>query len=277
VLSRENRHLFITPWRQYSLIGVWHKVSADDPDHISVSRNDLDAFIREINSSYPQLGLVLNDVVRWNAGLTLFGENRPGARNLRFGKRSVLYDHADEDNIEGLLTLIGVRATTARGMAEEAIDIVFTKISQQIPVSDTASTPLFGGMTGNRDAFSRQTRRSCAPRLDADAADVLSRNYGSAVSNVLAYIDEDQKLAEKCSSTCIIKAEIVHAVREEMAQSLADVIYRRTELASGAYPGDEALKICAGIIGREMGWDEERQAAEVDAAKQQFQGLGRLA
>jgi glycerol-3-phosphate dehydrogenase len=273
VLSREKRHLFITPWREYSLIGVWHKVSGDDPDSISVSRKDLDAFIKEINSTCPQLRLNLNDVVRWNTGLTLFGENKPGAKNLRFGKRSILYDHALENNIEDLLTLIGVRATTARGMAEKAVDIIFTKLGKKTPGSNTAWKPLFGGDIDNHDEFIHRTRQSCTPWLDDDTADALSRNYGSAVSNVLAYLQQDRALAERISSTRVIKAEIVHAVREEMAQNLADVIYRRTELASGAYPGDDALKNCVAIMGDELGWKEDRRAAEVTAAKEQFQGL----
>lgn len=273
VLSREKRHLFIAPWRKYSLIGVWHVVYGGDPDQISVPRKDLDEFIGEINTAYPHLGLDVGDVVRWNAGLTLFGENKPGAKNLSYGKRSVLYDHAAKNHIQGLITLIGVRATTARGMAEKAVSLAFQKLEKKAPVSKTENTPVFGGDIGEYKTHVHQTRQDCSTWLDTDAADALSRNYGSDVFKVLAYRKEEKSLGEKIGSSSVIKAEIVHAVREEMAQNLADVVYRRTDLASGAYPGDEALQICAGIMGIEMGWNTERQAQEVAATKKLFQGV----
>jgi glycerol-3-phosphate dehydrogenase len=273
ILSREKRHLFIAPWKEYSLIGVWHVVYDGDPDRISVPRQDLDEFISEINAAYPQLNLAVGDVVRWNAGLTLFGENKPGAKNLSYGKRSVLCDHAAENHIQGLITLIGVRATTARGMAEKAVNLALEKLGKNGPVSKTENTPVIGGDIGEYKTHVRTTRQNCAAWLDPESADALSRNYGSEVSKIMAYRKEESSLGEKIGSSCVIKAEVVHAVREEMAQNLADVVYRRTDLASGAYPGDDALKICADIMGKEMGWNTERRAAEVLATKNLFQGV----
>ena len=273
ILSREQRHLFIAPWRNYSLIGVWHVVYGGDPDQITVTPDNLSTFLGEINDAYPQLDLGLKDIIRWNAGLTLFGENKAGSVNLSYGKRSVLYDHARENNVEGLLTLIGVRATTARGMAEKAVSLSLAKMDKKAPASKTAETQLFGGKIDNFDSFVRQKRQSCSTMLETETVTALSRNYGSAISEVLKYNQTDDKLMQRIGSTATIKAEIVYAVHEEMAQHLTDVVYRRTDLASGAYPGDEAIRTCAEIMGKEMGWDPSRQASEVAAVKKVFQGV----
>ena len=35
-MSRPARHLFVVPWRQYSLVGTWHKIVRPEPDKIGI-------------------------------------------------------------------------------------------------------------------------------------------------------------------------------------------------------------------------------------------------
>ena len=72
----------------------------------------------------------------------------------------------------------------------------------------------------------------------------------------------------------------VHAVRSEMAETLADVVFRRTDLGTGGNPGDEALETCAVIMGTELGWDRARRELELAEVRARFPGTdgpGRLA
>ena len=68
----------------------------------------------------------------------------------------------------------------------------------------------------------------------------------------------------------VTRAEIVHAVRQEMAQTLSDVIRRRTELGAGGLPSMETLRACAELAGRELGWDSTRQSAEIASTISEF-------
>ena len=119
----KQRHLFLVPWRQYTLVGVWHKVYEGAPDACTVSEQELAGFIAEINDAYPLLAINADDISIVNSGLVLFGENKPGAVHLSYGKRSRIIDHAEEHGIHGLITLLGVRYTTARREAVSAVDI----------------------------------------------------------------------------------------------------------------------------------------------------------
>jgi glycerol-3-phosphate dehydrogenase len=56
-----------------------------------------------------------------------------------------------------------------------------------------------------------------------------------------------------------------------MATTLADAVIRRTPLGALGYPGDEAVQRAAQIVGRELGWSEDRQRAEIDAVKRFYQ------
>jgi glycerol-3-phosphate dehydrogenase len=55
-----------------------------------------------------------------------------------------------------------------------------------------------------------------------------------------------------------------------MAQKLADVVFRRTELGSAGNPGEIALKTCAAIMAKELDWDESRIQSEIKEVKAVF-------
>jgi glycerol-3-phosphate dehydrogenase len=273
VFSRGNRHLFLVPWRDYTLVGVWHVVYEGKPDEFTVTEQDLQAFLDEINTAYPSLNLTLADVSLWNAGLTLFGENRPGAVDLSYGKRSRIIDHSQEHGLDGLITLIGVRFTTARGVATEVIDLVYKKLGKKPPPSLTAVTPIDGGHFISFAQLLRQAVEQSPPALCAEAISALLHNYGSTYQEVLKYIHENPAWAETVGSSKVIKAEVIHAVRDEMAPKLADVVFRRTDLGTGGNPGQVALRACADLMASELAWPEthtQKELAEVEACFPNF-------
>ncbi len=270
LLSRGNRHLFIAPWRDYTLIGVWHKVFNDDPDKFVLTSQEVQKFIDEVNEAYPRLELTPNDVSIWNAGLILFGDSRQDAADLSFGKRSLIVDHSKDSNIEGLITLIGVRYTTARGIAEKAVDLVFKKLEKKAQASATAVTPVHGGQIECFGDYLRLAVGSCPKALNPRLMPALIHNYGSAYTAVLKYVDQNPAWSETLGESTVIEAEVVHAVREEMAQKLGDVIFRRTDLATGEYPEEAALQRCAHLMAAELGWDEGRVQKELSEVKTRF-------
>jgi glycerol-3-phosphate dehydrogenase len=78
-------------------------------------------------------------------------------------------------------------------------------------------------------------------------------------------------LAEQIDSNLpVTAAEVVHAVRHEMALTLADVVQRRTELGGAGLPPMIVLQKCAEIMGAELSWDLERQAQEIDLVIQKY-------
>jgi glycerol-3-phosphate dehydrogenase len=100
-------------------------------------------------------------------------------------------------------------------------------------------------------------------------------NYGSEYLSVLKYIDEEPTWIEPLGNTKVIGAEVVHAVREEMAEKLADVVFRRTDLGTGGHPGYEALRTCADLMASEMGWIEDRAQDELDELMASFPRFGK--
>lgn len=264
ILSRGDRHLFMVPWRDHTLVGVWHVVHRGDPDTAVVSTTEVQAFIDEINEAYPGLTLHLEDVSLCQAGLVLFGENSDAATDLRYGKRSLVVDHAAEHDVEGLLTVIGVRYTTARSVAARAIDQVFAKLGRPVPPSTTGFIPVYGGRIERFADLLARALRERHPALTDGTLRALVRNHGSAYTDVLGYLDENPAWTESLGSSATIKAEVIHAVRGEMAQKLSDVVFRRTDFGSGHRPDPRSLQDCANLMASELGWDETRTQKELE-------------
>lgn len=263
LLSRPARHLFLVPWRDYTLVGVWHAIQ-DNPDNIMVAKDEIQSFIDEMNWAYPSLNLKTSDVTIWNAGLVPFGENEPGQENLSYGKQSHLIDHTKTDKLENLVTLIGIRITMARGDAEKAINLIAAKLGKKGLRSSTEFKPVTGGDIDDFESFVSQASSKHKDNLDSATMRALIHNHGTEYENILAYKDELCTIGK----TTTLRAEVHHAIEKEMAVKLDDIIFRRTDIGTGSHPGNEAIEECADILAQKLGWsaeDRQREINEVNA------------
>ena len=259
IVSRGRRHLFVIPWRGGSLVGSSHIPYKGGPDDWRVTEDDVQELIDEVNAAYPPLALTPQDVQTWNSGLVPCGNY--------YGEHSRVLDHERDHGLEGLVSVIGVRYTTSRGVAQAAVDLVLGKLGRSAPSSRTAETHIHGGDIQVFDAYLHRATEQRRHVLGVESIHALVRNHGSEHESVLRYIDEDSSWAEALGESQVIKAEVVHAVREEMAQKLGDVVFRRTDLGTAGDPGEAALRGCAALMATELGWDQMRTERELDEVR----------
>src|SRR5690606_33193625 len=94
--------------------------------------------------------------------------------------------------------------------------------------------------------------------------------YGTKCEDVIALSLESEELRQVIPKTEIIRAQVVYAAREELAEKLSDIVFRRTDLGSREYPGDEALQICAEIMAKEKKWSQSRMENEIHTTKNEY-------
>ena len=259
VIGRAARHLFLVPWRDYTLVGVWHVVTDRNPDEITVEKDEIQSFIDEMNWAYPSLDLKTSDVTMWNAGLVPFGENEPGQENLSYGKKSFLIDHARSESLENLVTLVGIRYTMARGDAEKAIDLVSSKLGKPGSRSCTGFRPVYGGDIDDFEGLVADAVRRHDGGLDADTLRALVHNHGTEYQAILERNGECETLGK----TSTLRAEVHHAIENEMVSKLVDVVFRRTDLGTGGHPGADVIGECAELLAQNLGWSPERTQSEI--------------
>lgn len=270
LVKRGGRLFFVTPWRGSSIIGTTYNTYRDDPDRMRVTEADIMELVDGINSAWPGAGVTREEVSFYHAGLVpITAETGPDGANL--AKADRLIDHEREDRIEGLISALGVKYTTARDVAEKAVNMAFEKLGTASPASMTARTPLPGGRIKRFGEFLEELAGSAARGLTPEIMRHLAYNYGSDYDTIISYGEENVKWLETVAgSREVLKGEILHGVRKEMAVKLSDSVMRRTDLGAIKYPGDECLKECAAVMAAELGWDAERVDAEIKETKAAF-------
>jgi glycerol-3-phosphate dehydrogenase len=197
----------------------------------------------------------------------------PAARAAAPGENVVLLregavqDHEQSDGIANLITVTGVKYSMARYVAEEAVDLAARKLHRSLPASETRVTAVYGGNVANPE----QPPDHVLWGVDAAVMRHLWHAHGTQFKRVLSLATEDPSWVEPIvSGGDVCAAEIVHAVREEMACTLADVVRRRTPLGATGLPDDRTLLTCASVVASELGWDDERCREEIARTKASY-------
>jgi glycerol-3-phosphate dehydrogenase len=270
LLGRANRHLFAAPWRDRTLFGVWHRHFSQFPDEVRIAPEELQSWITELNTVYPALQLTMDEVSFANCGLVPFGETAT-EQELSFGKQSRLIDHRSAHRIGGLVSIVGIRFTTARADAQRALDLLLEQWPERAAANSagaSANAVLPGGDIEDFDRFQLRARRELESSLAASIGDEslqgLLRNFGTEYREVLT---DAASATELVPGTTTLRGEIRHAIDHEMAVRLDDVVMRRTDLAAGRHPGGRALHYVAEQMAQRLGWSIPRQEAELAAAR----------
>lgn len=254
-----NRVLFMTPWRGLTLIGTSYKNFHGNPDNYNITLEDIQNLLQECNKACPSLSLSFDDVLFYHRGLLPLKINRnlQGVSPLLSHYRII--DHAIDDGIPAIISIIGVKYTTARYVAQKAINLVFKRLGYNSPPCKTAYTPIYGGENvhfqnpSKNGSFSRKLVKR------------LASVYGSRFMDVLSYCQSDHNYEKSIyEGSSILRCEILHAVHAEMAVKLSDVVFRRTDLGTASCPSLKHLKVVAKILADELGWNEEKQAEEIN-------------
>jgi glycerol-3-phosphate dehydrogenase len=263
LLSRATRHLFMAPWRDRTLVGVWHRLFPEHPDKARVADLELQHWCDELNAVNPNLHLSADEVTFANCGLVPFGEHAD-ANSLQFGKESRLIDHRRTHGIGGLVTLIGIRYTMARVDGERALDLLLSQRERQPAKIDTRFLTLAGGDIGNVESFRSQAHAQRPESIGAASLDSILFNHGTHYQRVLQCSASDASTPATVSGTHTLAAEIHHAVKQEMAVHLADVVMRRTDMSGDAHPGHEALRFTAQVMAQLLAWSPQRIGQELE-------------
>ena len=263
-ITTPHGHFFVLPWRGYSILGTTDTNFTGSPDDVHVSEEDIAAFLAFVNAHLRNAHVMRRQVVHFYAGLRPLVDD--GSRET-YGasRRAELIDHAKAEGTEGLISTIGGKWTTSRDLAEKTVDAAMEKLGIALRPSATATTPLPGGRIGRLKDFRSRYEAS---------SDHLARLYGARLDGVMALAGRRPELAKSLSPSGDIAAQILFAVREEMALTLEDAIMRRTGIGQLGMPGADSLAAAASIMAEELRWSDERKAAEIAALAPSFQTLG---
>jgi glycerol-3-phosphate dehydrogenase len=230
--TSDGRVMFAIPWHNRALLGT-----TDTPiSEVSLEPVPLAAeidFILETAGEYLARRPTRADILSTFAGI------RPLVKSTEIAKTAALSrEHTIDVGKSGLLTIAGGKWTTYRKMAEDCVDHAATLGMLPERACATKTLKIHGG----------------------DRAEVVSGDldfYGSDAAKISSLIGGDPELARPLHKDLpIIAAQIIFAVREEMARTVDDVLSRRTRcLLLNARAAMEIAPDVAELMAKELGND----------------------
>jgi glycerol-3-phosphate dehydrogenase len=260
IVGESARLYFITPWAGQSVIGTADLPYGGPPDGWRITEADVRQFLAEVNAAYPAAGLRSEDVRYCYGGLSPAEGEANG--QARLARHALIRDHGQSDALAGLISVLGVKYTTARLVAEGAVDLALRKLGRRAARCATARR-LLPGTRGLEDAaaLERELRAELGAGADAVAIALL-KPYGTAYRPVLESAPQIGSAVER-----VFRGTCLHAVRHEMAVRLKDLVLHRSTLSAREGLAMERLEWCAEMMRRELGWTEQRKTAELEAAR----------
>ena len=262
------RMLTLVPWRGQAIVGTSQSRDLLEAGQDRVSPAELQAFVAEANQAFPALDLTLDAVTLVHRGLVPAAV-RHGVVDLR--SRPAVEDHSREGTA-GAMTVIGVKYTTARAVAEKVVDTAGRLLRKSVRQSATSTSVLPGGGIADHEALVIETARLARVEVTPATVTRLARTYAEHSAAIVRLAAERPELSRPITQgTAAIAAEIVYAARNEMAVHLSDILLRRTALGAAGHPGVELLEQSAGHAARELGWSAERAGQEVAAVERVYE------
>lgn len=255
--TEDGRVLFAIPWGGRLLVGTTDEEVAAGTELV-VTKQDVEYLLRHLNR-YLARPVTPADIVSGFAGARpLVGSDDEGDT-----KRLARDDVIEIDPASGLVSIMGGKWTTHRAMAEDTIDRVQEALGHPRTEGQTRNYGLYGGKGFTDDYWKTLSRKNT---VSVETAHHLASKFGTAAEDVLAVSGEDRSLAEPIvEGYPAIRAEVIYALREEMAATIEDVLARRIGLQLYSWRDAIAAAPTVGsLMARELNWTSSATEAAIN-------------
>lgn len=266
-MTAKGRHIFIIPWRGRSIIGTTDKEYIGKPDEYHVTAQSIQELLDEVNDSYGFPPLTFKDIQHTWGGLRPLVEDQT-EDVYESSRKYEIYDNK-EDGLDGLITVEGGKYTTSRNLAEHVLKVVGKKFGKKLKKVSTDKVYLKVSEIPDMETFIEKIVRENGD-FDKKTVEYLGRNYGLEYAGVLELARKNRALAKVLNDDGEILAQAVYAVRFELAQTLNDVLFRRTGIGTLGNPGESVIKTVAQTVAKELRWSASRLKKEIEETRAAF-------
>ena len=263
LFADDDRLFFVLPWGDLEIVGTTDTDFHGDPAEAEATDEDVRYLVAAACRAFPNAPL--DRILFTYAGVRALVREE-GVSEGKVSRKHAVYDHQKRDRIAGVISVVGGKITAYRGIAEEVADIAAKRLRAR-----GRSTTAKQALPGARDD-------GMAPPATVSAAvwAGLTSRYGSRAGRVLALASDAAGLAPLCPHHHGIAAEVEHAVANEWARTVGDVLLRRTMLGLAPCQGLDAVDAVAARMAPLLGWDAARRREETARYRAEVEPMRRF-
>lgn len=246
--TSDGRVLFLIPWHGHIVVGTTDTPIQDLPLEPTAQEDEIQ-FLLKTAGDYLTKAPTADDVLSMFIGIRPLVSAGKGVST-----KSLSRDHTIELSDSGLLTITGGKWTTVRKMAEDCVDRAIKEFKLSDNGKSTVELPIHGSTT----------------KIDSNSSMAV---YGSDVAAVKALSQQNPELSSELHDQLpITGAQVVWAVREEMARTVEDFLARRTRalflnVNAAIEMAPEVSRLMASELGKDDAWQEQQIADFNETAK----------
>ena len=237
----DGRQIFMMPWQNMSVIGTTDDDYYGDLDEVVSTSEEVRYLVQGVARVFP--------AVREARAIGTWAGVRPtlyqfGPHEDSLSREHEIIDH-DEDGAPGIYSMIGGKLASYRIFSEEMAN----RIAQDLAPSTKCTTheKVLPGGDEVPDPVALAERFSITPV----AGRRVVYRHGARALDILGQADARDRQEVVCPCEPVTAAEVRHAVKHELARSVAGVA-RRTRLGLGACGGMRCAARCGQIVAEEL-------------------------
>jgi glycerol-3-phosphate dehydrogenase len=247
--TEDGRVIFAIPWLGRLLVGTTDD-EAQLSDEMVVTPEEVKFLLKYVNQ-YLDVNLTPKDVLSAYAGM------RPLVRSKdAVNTKKLIRDHEVEvDDASGLVSVLGGKWTTYRAMAEDGINHAQRALPGKHAACKTLDFLLTGAQGFSPDYW-KQLMQNYG--LSSETAHHLAQKFGTDSPRVLELAKQEPQLLQPLiEGGAPIRAEAVYVIREEMAQTIEDILLRRIGVQFHSWKeAAQAAPVVGQLLAREFAWTD---------------------
>ena len=266
--ARDERMIFVIPWREFSLVGTTDTDFEGDPDRLWATREEVTYLLDEVAKVLPDKRATFDNVSYTYAGVRPLSFE-PGAPASKVSRDHKVIPEGSDGRF---FSVTGTKLTCFRSLAEDVGNRVMRVLGRgEAPRTARLTLDGVDEDVGKVEArvWMDVSEEMAATGLSRGTLRTLVETYGRAYPRVL---ELGRKLPDGferlCPSNPEIVAQLHHALREELAVSLQDVLLRRTGIGQSRCQGLDCAEPIAARMAELGGWSRRRLDAELEAYSQ---------
>lgn len=220
----DKRVIFVIPYHGYSMVGTTELPYSENLEQLHISEEEM-SYLTQIVNHYFKNSINNKDILySWSGIRPLLADQNKDAHSLSRDYQYEYFDHPAP-----IITLLGGKITTYRQLAEEVINLL-QPLFPEMRSSDTKNTTLPGATLGTMNfADYIVYAKKKYHWLDSDLLSRYLNTYGTHTEIFLSSCTTVESLGKNYGAS-LYQVEVDYLILEEWAQSVDDILYRRTKL-----------------------------------------------